>query len=415
MKIVSRSSLAIALALGLGATSMVAAPANAAKKEEAPKGKEPQLSKEARPLLAAAQAAITAGDTATAQAKLTEADGVASTVDDKFYIAQLRYNIAQKANDQAGIAAAIDAMIASNSPLAQSQIAQMYQAQGQFAFQAKNYQKAEAAYQQLVQLSPTPDNLITLAEIKNTNSKTAEALDLVDRAIAAKKQAGGAVDEAWYKRALAIAYTAKDVPATLKWGQAWVAAYPTPSNWRNALYSYREIAKLDNEADLDLMRLTRAAKALNGERDFYEYADYAFQRGLPGEAKAVVDEGYAAKMLDASNKAATEVRTLAAPKIAADKASLPASEKAARASATGKSAAATADAYLGYADYAKAAELYQLALQKGGIDPNVLNTRLGIALALSGQKDAAKQAFALVTGARVPLAQYWTTWVNTQA
>ncbi len=75
----------------------------------------------------------------------------------------------------------------------------------------------------------------------------------------------------------------------------------------------------------------------------------------------------------------------------------------------------TADAYLGYGDYAKAAELYKLALTKGGVDASTANTRLGIALARSGQKDAALQAFGLVTGARKPIADYWTIWLNQQA
>lgn len=417
MRIVSRPTLALALALGCGSVAMMAAPAEAKKKEEeAPKAAEPKLSKAARPLLAAAQTAIAANDTATATAKLTEAEAVASTPDDKFFIAQLRYSLAQKANDKPAINAAVDAMIASGSPLAESQLTQMYQMQGQAAYEAKNYQRAEAAFTEVVKREPTPDNLITLAEVKNANGKTTEALQDVERAVEAKKATGAVVEENWYKRAFSIAYTAKDTAATIKWGLTWITAYPSPSNWRNVLFAYRENAQLDNETNLDLMRLARAAKSLNGERDYYEYADYAFQRGLPGEAKAVVDEGYAAKMLDPSNKAATEVRALAAPKIEADRASLPAGEKSARAAATGKPAEAMASAYLGYAEYAKAADMYRVALQKGGagVDPNLVNTRLGIALALGGQKDAAKQAFALVTGARQPLAMFWSAWADKQ-
>jgi len=415
MRIVSRPSLAMALALSLGTVAMAVAPAEAKKKEEeAPKGPEPKLSKAARPLLAEAQAAVAANDAATAAAKLTAAEAVASTPDDKYFIGQLRYSLAQKANDKAGAAAAVDMMIDSGSALAEAQLGQMYGMRGQTAFEAKDYPKAEAAFAEMAKRDPTPENLIALAEVRNALGKSAEALQTVDQAIQAKKAAGGTVDENWYKRAFSIAYTSKDPAAIVKWGSAIVSAYPSPVNWRNTLYAYRESTKLDAETNLDLMRLARAAKALNGERDFYEYADYAFQKGFPGEAKAVVDEGYAAKMLDASNKAATELRALAVPKIEADKASLPAGEKSARAAATGKSAESMASAYLGYSQYAKAAEMYQLALQKGGVDPAQVNTRLGIALALAGQKDAAKQAFAAVTGPRQTIAQFWTLWVSQQ-
>ncbi|MFW2830143.1 hypothetical protein [Sphingomonas sp. ID0503] len=412
MKIVSRPALVLALMLGTAATgAMIATPAVAKEKKEA-KGAEPKLSKEARPLLAAAQTALGANDFATASAKLTEAQGVASTPDDKFYIGQLLYQVGQKQNDQATQMKGVELMTDSGSELAKANLDQMYLMQAQAAMNAKDYGKAEGLLTKANELKPDPNNMVALAEIKVGLKKNAEAMQLVEQAIAAKKAAGQQVDENWYKRALSIAYTAKDAPNTVKWGQLWVQAFPTPSNWRNALFSYRDVSALDKESELDLNRLARAAKALNGERDYYEYADYALQKGLPAEAKAVIDEGYAAKMLDASNKAATEIRTLAAPKVASDKASLPGTEKTARAGANGRIALNTADAYLGYADYAKAADLYKVALQKGGVDANVVNTRLGIALALLGQKDAAKQAFATVTGVRQPLAQYWTIWAD---
>ena len=59
----------------------------------------------------------------------------------------------------------------------------------------------------------------------------------------------------------------------------------------------------------------------------------------------------------------------------------------------------TADAYYGYGQYAKAAALYRAALQKGGEDPNLVNLRLGIALAQAGNRAEAETAFRAVTGA----------------
>src|SRR3546814_579289 len=147
-----------------------------------------------------------------------------------------------------------------------------------------------------------------------------------------------------------------------------------------------------------LMRLMRAAGAMKGESDYYEYANSAYMKGLPGEAKAVIDEGVAAKVLNPGKQTFAELSKLSGAKIAADKASLPKLAVQAKSAANGKLALATADAYLGYKDYAQAAALYQLALTKGGIDVNTVNTRLGIAQARSGQKDQAKATFAKVTG-----------------
>ncbi|OYU73307.1 MAG: hypothetical protein CFE32_21295, partial [Alphaproteobacteria bacterium PA3] len=57
--------------------------------------------------------------------------------------------------------------------------------------------------------------------------------------------------------------------------------------------------------------------------------------------------------------------------------------------------------------------LFRLAQKKGGIDADVVNTRLGIALARAGQKDAARAAFQAVNGAaRKDVAQFWLLWLD---
>ena len=113
-----------------------------------------------------------------------------------------------------------------------------------------------------------------------------------------------------------------------------------------------------------------------------------------------------------TSKALSEIKAIAAPKIAGDKAELPALDKKARAAADGKQALLTGDVYLGYGQYAQAADLYKVALQKGGVDANVANLHLGEALAQTGQKPDAAKALGAVTGANQPLAQYWTIWAN---
>lgn len=417
MRMISTAALAAAMALG-GAV-LTAAPADAQKKDDKAAAEAPKrafkLSKGVRENIGKAQEAFTKNDFATATAMVNAASPLAQTADDKYVVGQTKLQIAAKQNDDAGIATAIDEVIASGAAPADA-LPTLYRNQGVIAYKAKNYAKAEQAYSQLAQLTPDDgENLVALAEIKYQNGKAPEALDVIDKAIAAKKAANQPVSENWYKRALAIAYEGKLGPQTLKWSEAYVQAYPTPTNWRTALSLYRQDARLDEQADLDVLRLMRAAKALNGERDFYDYANTAYTRGLPGETDAVIREGTAANMVSASSKALTELRTLAGQKVAADKASLPASATRAKAAADGKPAMNTADAFLSYGDYAQAADLYKVAMTKGGVDSNVANTRLGIALARGGKKAEALQAFAAVQGARKTIADYWTIWLNQQA
>jgi hypothetical protein len=74
-----------------------------------------------------------------------------------------------------------------------------------------------------------------------------------------------------------------------------------------------------------------------------------------------------------------------------------------------------AEGYYGHGDYAKAADFYRLALQKGSVDANLANTRLGMSLAQAGRKAEAETAFRAVTGRRADLAGLWLLWLNQRA
>jgi len=202
------------------------------------------------------------------------------------------------------------------------------------------------------------------------------------------------------------------MPEAVKWSSMLVRAYPTPSNWRSVLVLYRDAKAQDPQMALDIYRLMKLTKSIAGERDYYEYAAIASERGLPGETKAVVDTAVASDAKLATSKNLSELRTMASPKIAADLASLPASERAAANAATGRQALSTADAYLSYGQDAKAIPLYRMAIQKGGIDTDVANTRLGIALARTGDKEGARAAFQAVKGARAEIAGLWMLYLD---
>jgi hypothetical protein len=91
---------------------------------------------------------------------------------------------------------------------------------------------------------------------------------------------------------------------------------------------------------------------------------------------------------------------------------MPAAIAAANASATGTPALRTADALFGYGRYTDAIPLYRAALTKGGVDSNLVNLRLGMALALANQRAEAETAFRAVTGPRAEIANYWMAFLN---
>jgi len=408
MKFVSTVALGAALALG-GVAAFGTSPAMA--KEKPARQQSFDLSKPVRDAVAAAQAAIQKQDWATAQTQIDTALAAAKTPDDQYIANSVGYEIARNTKDDAKQARSIEGMLASGKVEPDKQ-AQFYLVAGNLAYQSKDYKRAEQLLDQSIKIGGAPIDAYALdAESKMQNGNSTGAIDTILAAAAAQRAAGQKLPADYYGRGISIGYKAKLAQPVEKLTQEWLIDYPTPDNWRDSLITYRDLNHVDPEQELDIYRLLRTIGALKGESDYYSYAQQLYLK-YPGEAKAVIDEGVAKGYLNPKPDSNTRMMLDAAAKrIAADKADLPGAAAAAAKSPTGKSAFVTADSYLGYGDWAKAAELYKLALQKGGVDANVVNTRLGMALARSGDTAGAKQAFAQVTGPRAGLARYWQIWL----
>lgn len=413
----SLSRLALGASLAFGALAMTGAPALAQKKKDEKAAAAPsyKLSKEFRAAIGPAQAAVKAGNFPDAEAKLNAAEALAVAPDEKYIAGAVRLELGTAQKNPATQSKGLDMMLASGSaPAADLPRLNFYS--GNFAYNAGKYPEAIAKLDaaQKGGYAGTDVHLL-LAEAYFKSNQAATGFASVERAIAAETAAGKKPPESWYSRAASVAYKAKLNNEVAKWTRAQVKAYPTAENWRSALVTYRDSAKLEGQQALDLFRLMRMTKSLAGERDFFEYASLATERALPGEAKATVEEGFATGAVAKSSRAVSEILTLANGKIATDRASLAASERQASGASNGRTAKGTADGYLGYGDDAKAIAMYRLAMQKGGVDMDEVNTRLGIALARSGQKDEARKVFAAVTGPRAEIAKFWTLYLDTVA
>lgn len=412
MKSVSTMAVALALVAGLATPAVAQKNKKEAAQAQAPEGRKFNLSKEERAAIVPLQTAVVAKDFATAATLLPAAQAAAKGNDAKFIVANLHLQIATGNNDQNAQIAAIEAMIQSGGVAAQD-LPNLYRALGQLYTNAKRPDQAAAAYAKLSQLDPnSADAIIALAEAKAKENKPAEAVAGLERAIAVQKAAGKTVPENWYKRALKFAYEGKMPAETKRLSRELVSAYPTVDNWRDALTIYRQSATLDKAAEVDLLRLLRATKALKGDNDFFMLANSLNDAGLPGESKAVIDEGIQRNLINANKDYFRQLLAATGPKISADRSSLPSLQTKAMAAPNGKLALSTADAFYGYGDYAKAIELYRAALQKGGVDNNVVNTRLGMALAMAGRRAEAEAALKAVTGPRADIASFWMLWLN---
>lgn len=395
------------------ATASAAQEPAAAAPQTVPAERKVKVSKAAMKPLAELQAAVTANDAATIPAKLAAAQAVAKSTDEKLLVAQLQLKAALAANDETAQRAAIEALIASGG-VDQAQIPTFYIALGKLEHKQQKYAESAASFERAMTLDPAnTDAIVLLAEARNSQGQVSQAVALLQRAVQTKTAAGQKADESWYKRAIALAYNAR-LPGSIDLSRQWVAAYPTSANWRDALRVYRKVGSPDSTAVLDALRLARATNALEGDTDFYAFAENA-GNSTPGEARAVLDEAIAAKQVDptkplfrnviASLKASKVMTQSELPQLAAEARTAPAAKLAVR----------TGDAYYGYGDYAKAAELYRAALTKSGADANLINLHLGMALARGGDKAGASAAFKAVAGPQAELAKFWLVFLATRA
>jgi hypothetical protein len=182
----------------------------------------------------------------------------------------------------------------------------------------------------------------------------------------------------------------------------------------SALQVIRAVNGFDAQGQLDLLRLMRQTGSLTQRSEYVEYVQNADPRRLAGEVLEVLDEGVKAGVITTSDGVYTENKPTATTRVAADRKDLAALTADATTAATGVTAQGAGDAAYSLGDFAKAAEMYKLAIDKGVKDKDMVLTRLGIAQVRAGQNDAAKAAFQQVGGTRTTIAKMWLAYVDTK-
>lgn len=427
----SKAALLAALMIGTG--GLVLSQPAMAKKEEAAA---PKLSQAFVKAASAAQTAIAAKNWDAASASLEEAKKLATNDDENLVVNQLGLNLENNKLLAAtnGDAAAYQAQRISLLPYVNGLIdnpktppadkLKLLDSRADMFYKGKRYKEAIADYEAL-RAGGNADVNVTLriAQAKYFLGDVDGMLAEMQKAIVGEKAAGRAVPKEWYDYVIPRLFSANRVKETADWASALVHAYPSPAAWRQWCFTYMKLlgddAKPDYEKRIDLYRLVRASGGLAGNADYVQYAFAADKLGISSETKAVLSEGRASGKVPASDPDANRLMGIATASFAAEK-PFDVQIKAAKASKSGDLSWQTADLLLGAGKYAEAADLYRDALSKPAgpktarsATPDDINTHLGIALALSGDKAGAASAFKAVTGTpRSEIAKFWLTWLD---
>jgi tetratricopeptide (TPR) repeat protein len=381
------------------------------------------LSREERaalaPLLALNTAALNApagtANWAGVAAGIPAVQAVARSTDAIYLLARVQLAVALNTNNGPMQDQALDTLIASTATPA-SELPPLLNVRAERSFAANDFAGAERAFQRLLQLNPEDARIINnLAIVRQRLGNTNGALEIILQNIQTQEANGGRATEDLYRRARDLVYTSADKTRAVELAQRLAQNYPTVANWRDAIRIYQEVRNPDASTMLDSMRFARAAGSLNGEGDYLSFAQVLDQAGLPGEAKAVLDEGIQRGAFSATRQGVPALVTRTNGRIAQDRAGLAGQITQARSGATANLARSVADALYGYGRYAEAADLYRAALTKTGADRNLLNLRLGAALAMAGQRAEAEAALRSVNGPSTDLARLWLAWLGRRA
>lgn len=427
---IARLALAVALSTGLAAGGVVLGSSIAVAKSAPKASYSAEFTKAAGPFQKQVQELdAKKGKVADAEYKAAAAaivgqlgtvEAVAKSPSDKLLLGQWQQQLGIASGDNALSMKGLQNMLDSGL-LEPDKVTLVNSVIGSQAYQAKDYATA-VRYLAPISAASTDDGVVQmLAESYAAQNQPTQALDALKAAITARKAAGGVVPQDWYSRANRIAYAGKLGPQSVEWAMALVEAFPSPFNWLGATQIVRNASPAyTNQETLDMSRLMDRSGALTQDpkyvgREYIEYIQAADFRRLPGEVARIAQAGIASGALQASDTSVSEALTQSKSRITADKASLPALARDAASASTGVTALAAGDAFLSYGEAAKAEEMYEMALKKGGIDKDRALTRQGIAEVDQAKYDEAKATFAQVSGTRTQMAQLWSAYAAQKA
>jgi hypothetical protein len=168
------------------------------------------------------------------------------------------------------------------------------------------------------------------------------------------------------------------------------SAYPKPENWADLLH---QVAAKPGfpvpRLGLDIFRLQAATGGLTKADQYIGFAEMAMQAGLPAEAKAVLDKGYAAGVLGTGPEADRHgrLRDTVKHELEANQLGLANAETEAGKQPIGNALVAAGINAYGYGQYDKAINLIQAGIAKGGLaNPDDAKLHFGIVELAAGKE-----------------------------
>ena len=348
-----------------------------------------------------------------ALAKLAEADAVPDKSPYEVYIIEAtRAVVDVETADYPAAIKAIEAVL-STGILPPTEALQRRATLVELAYQAKDFAAVVTDAERYYEAGgeePAPRLLMAQAYyLQNDFADAARASRLV---LQNEQKTGKPPSESVLQMLASSAYKQKDEAGYVDALKGLVASHPKQQYWVELLDAVRRRPSFADRLALDLDRLKAAVGAMERPEQYMEAAQLALEAGLPADAKALLDQGYAAGILGQGAGAERQRRLadMAKRESAGDDEGLMRLTRAAEAAANGVSWIKLGDVYASDGRYERAIAAYQKGVAKGGLaHPDDAQLHLGVAYLAAKEPEKARAALAAVSGddgAR-DLAQLW--------
>lgn len=390
------------------------------KKQQGQSGQQSKLtvSAAAAKPLKAAQEAIEAQKYTEALAKLEEVRALAGkTAYDEHVMNEMFSFVYVRTNEYDKAIPALEAMLDSGF-LEPSDVPQRIKALAQLNYQIKNFDKAIEYTDRAIQGGFADDNLYNLASqayyLKQDYEGTRR---FVGDYVQSQIQKGQPPLDHSLQLVMSACAKLNDPPCVTRTLEQLLTYYPKPEYWQNLIYTMLRTGSGAERSMLQVYRLASEVDVLKRADEYIEMAQFAVERGVPGEAQQALEKGFAKGVFTTPADKQNYKRLLdsAQRQAAVDRASLPKIEQDANAAKAGDKEMGLGLAYYSYQEYPQAVAAFNRALAKGGLR-NEAEARmlLGISQFKSGNKDEAAKAFALVKGNPTleRLARLWIIFIK---
>lgn len=359
--------------------------------------------------LQAAQEALKAKRYADAAAKVREADNASGkTANEQVTIERMRAAVAAASGDIAGQVAVVN----SGKLPANEQLRMVQSIAGQYYTQ-RDYGNAATWTQRYLKEGGTDPQMRAILSQSYYLAGDCASLARLSGGGSADDATGRAPPEEQLQTLGSCYQKAKDNNGYVATLEKLATFYPKKEYWADLLSRVQTTRGFSDRLQLDVYRLKLASGLMAGTSDYMEMAQMALGDEYPAEAKKVVDQGFASKVLGTGADVERQKRLadLAAKRFAEGQAGLAKEEATALAARDGNDLVTLGYNYVGYGQAAKGLSLMEQGIKKGGLRrPEDAKLHLGIAYLQAGQKAKALQVFKTVAGTdgTADLARLWT-------